>query len=116
MFSNRATCRPRDRARKRASALSFPPDHMSAYRSAEPDIHRDGAVEHLLHAQAREAAAFGAVVRAEMGACAVQAQHEPGAHLTAGVVAWVDRMPAVSHRWTTPRSRARARTRSRDAP
>src|SRR5438477_9178723 len=111
MFSNRATCRPRDRARGSASALSFPPDHMSAYRSAEPELDGDGAVAHLLHAEAREAAAIGALVRAQMGACTVRAQHEPGAHLTSGVVAWVDRVPAVSHRWTTPRSRARAPTR-----
>src|SRR2546423_1126540 len=65
-FTSRVTARPRARARISASALSLPPDHMSAWRSADPELQPDDAVADLLHAEALEAAARGALARAEV--------------------------------------------------
>src|SRR5258708_39332243 len=111
MFSSRATCRPRARARSSASALSLPPDHMSAYRSADTELRRDDAIADLPHAQAGDAAARRAVARAEVRARAVEAEDEAAADLVRRVVGRIDRVPAVSH-GRPPPPRARARTRS----
>src|SRR4029077_11263858 len=97
MFSSRVTSRPRDRARMSASAPSLPPDHMSAYRSADPELDGDGSVADLLHAQAGQAAACRALARAEVRARAVEAQDEAVADGARRVVPRVDRVSAVSH-------------------
>src|SRR5438552_17646183 len=113
---SRVTSRPRARARMSASALSLPPDHLSAYRSADPELERDAAVADLLHAETPLASARGAFARAEVRAGAVQTEPEPVAHAAHGVLARVDRVPALSHGWRSPRRLARARTISRAVP
>src|SRR5437667_10619481 len=112
---SRATSRPRARARISARALSLPPDHMRAYRSADPEVDGDDAVADLLHAEAGLAPARRALARAEVRARAVEAEHEPVAHRADRVVPRVDRMATVTHGRRSPPPRARARTRSRGA-
>src|SRR5437016_8467084 len=97
MFTSRVTARPRARARISASALSLPPDHMSAYRSADPELDGDDAVADLLHAEALEAAARGALGSAEVRSRAAHAEDEPLADGADGVMLWIDRVSAVSH-------------------
>src|SRR5438067_11337484 len=89
---------------------------MSAYRSADPEVERDGAVADLLHAETRFASARGAFAGAEVRAGAIQAEAEPVAHAAHRVPARVDRVPALSHARRSPRRLARARTRSRGVP
>src|SRR5258708_37047180 len=113
-FTSRATSSPRARARISASALSLPPDHMSAYRSADPELEGDDAVADLLHAEAFEAAARRALARAEMRASAVEAEHEPVTDGADRVVLRVDDVlhPGVTHGRRSPRPPATAPTNS----
>jgi hypothetical protein len=46
---------------------------MSAWRSADPELDRDGTVPDLLHTEAGKTAAPGARVGAEVGARAIEA-------------------------------------------
>src|SRR3977135_1997276 len=94
---SRSTRRPPARARISARALSLPPDHISAYRSADPERSGDGSVADLLHAPTAQAAPGGALGPAAVRPRAGEAQHQPTADLARRMVARIDRVAALSH-------------------
>src|SRR5690242_9614374 len=85
---------PRARARISASALSLPPDHMSAWRSGDAEGLGDGAVAHLFHAETRDAAPRRALAGAEVRPGAVKAEEHAAAHAADRVSRRIDRVTA----------------------